>query len=534
MNNFLSEVMQEDLKFDKIYLNQLFNQKSNEELIDYIILKLGGREKFEHLLKNKYQTEYVCNDCHDSIVFNEIDLNIDYQILKEFQILPIRKIENLLYIAIDDIYNYEIINKIKIVITSNIKFVLAKKSYINSNLYKYYQDNVKSNINNISLDALIENTLSYAVNSNASDIHIEPYENEFIIRFRVDGDLITVNNFNISLHKKLISKIKIMSNVDISKKMIPQDGHLKLDIMNEIIDFRLSTMPTIFGEKAVLRIMYNTNNFDSKKSLGFFQEDIEIIENMLNNLKGLILVTGSTGSGKSTTLSTMLKEIDYKSKNVITIEEPVENVIEGITQINLNEKAGLTFNNSLQYILRQDPDIIMLGEIRDSQTSQFAIRSSITGHLVLSTLHTNNAVTSITRLINMGIEPYLITSCLKGVISQRLVKKVCEKCKTSRYTSKEEEKIFDFKEKQLVYFGIGCNECNGTGKKGRIILCEILEINNEIKNIILKEENIENILVNNSFYKNIRKNLIKGNICVEEALKVILEIRYDTYEKVRT
>ncbi len=533
MNVFLEKLIKENLNIDEIYLNELVsrNNNDNDSLIDYIIVKLGSETKFINLLKEKYNTTYV-SEYTTSI--KNIEKYLPYKHLNQLEILPIKIEDDILYIAMADIFNYEKINKIKSMSNIKIRVILAKEKYIRRNLNNYYKQEViktiSENGSNISVDDLINKMLKYAVHCKASDIHVEPYEHTTLIRLRVDGDLTLLNEISVSLHKKIISKLKIMSNIDIAKTSVPQDGHFKLKINDNLADFRLSTVPTVFDEKAVIRIIYNDNSFSSKESIGFLKEDINIINSMLKNSKGLILVTGSTGSGKSTTLSTFIKEMDHKTKNIITVEEPIENIIKGVTQINLNGKLDFTFDNTLEYILRQDPDIIMIGEIRSMKTAQFAMRSSITGHLVLSTLHTNNAISTIARLLNMGIENYLITSSLKGVISQRLVKKICNSCKTSRVTTIEEQEILGFEKVETVYFGKGCEECNNSGVKGRTIVYEILEINNSIRTKILNKHDLSTILIKNNIYENIKKNVLIGNISIDEAINIILETRYDNFE----
>lgn len=538
MNNFLEKVIKENIEVEYNYLKELLTRYTDDELIDYIIGEVGGIQSFKKILDENYNVNYI-----ESIVYNEnrnkLKEIIPFDLIKEYKILPIILHDDNLYIAMANIFDYEKIYDIKSYLPDilNLRIVLAKKSLITDEIIKLQNETfIKDNNLNkeISLEDLIDDIFKYSIKNNASDIHIEPYDNEFYVRIRIDGELILKNKYNIDLHKKLISKIKIMAKVDISKKMIPQDGHFKLNIYNRNIDFRLSTMPTIFGEKAVLRIIYNENKFENKESLGFYDNDIKIIDEILQFTKGLVLVTGSTGSGKSTTLSLIIKSMDYHRKNIITVEEPVENIIKGVTQINLNEKAGLTFDNTLQYVLRQDPDIIMLGEIRNISTAQFAIRSSITGHLVLSTLHTNNAISTVTRLINMGIEPYMITSSLKGIISQKLIKKVCSKCKVRRETTLEENKILGIEKSIDVYSSIGtktgCESCNNTGYKGRTVVYEILEINSKIKEKILNGYSLENSDFKVNFIDNIHKKLKSGEISIEEAIKIIFEIRYEFNE----
>ncbi len=534
MNIILEKIIKEDLTIDEIYFKQISSTYSNDSLIDYIVNELGGIVAFKNLLKAKYGVTYFNEDSRNIEIIENIQNYVSYKQLNELEILPIKIEENILYVAVNDVLDYEKINKIKNITNIKIRVGLSKQKYIKSNLQNYYKADLINTIteksNNISIEDLINKVLKYAVDCKASDIHIEPYEEETLIRLRIDGDLVLLNNINSAIHKKIISKLKLMSGIDIAKRAVPQDGHFKLKIDERLIDFRLSTVPTIFDEKAVLRIIYNDNYFNTKESIGFLEEDIKLINDMLKNSKGLILVTGSTGSGKSTTLSTFIKEMDYKTKNIITVEEPVENIIKGVTQINLNGKLDFTFDNTLEYILRQDPDVIMIGEIRNVTTAQFAIRSSITGHLVLSTLHTSNAISTISRLLNMGIENYLITSSLKGVISQRLVKKVCNNCKEIRKTTLEEQNILGFTKKEKVYFGVGCTECNGLGVSGRTIVYEILEINNEIRNKILSGKDLNDVKVKSNIYENIRKNVLMGNISIYDAINIMLEIRYDKFE----
>lgn len=313
-----------------------------------------------------------------------------------------------------------------------------------------------------------------------------------------------------------------MSYMNIAEKNIPQDGKIQNNY-RENNDFRVSTLPTVYGEKLVIRILYKNEKIADLKSLGFLKEDRKNIEKMLKKPNGLILISGPTGSGKSTTLYSMLQYINNKEKNIITIEEPVEYTIDGINQVNVDYKRELTFLKGLKSILRQDPDIIMVGEIRDEETAKVAVRASITGHLVLSTLHTNGALESIIRLLDMKIEPYILSDALRGIISQRLVRKICPYCKEAYIPSTEEKKFLNLKEEFLLYKGKGCHKCNNTGYIGRIVLYEYINIDKEKKDLIknIVKNNNEEIFLENSLKENVNKALIQGRTSFSEIQRII-------------
>lgn len=288
---------------------------------------------------------------------------------------------------------------------------------------------------------LVNSIFEQAITSRASDIHIEPFENEIKVRYRIDGVLYDVLKLDIGILSSLVARIKIIGNMDIAEKRIPQDGRTTYYFSDKIYDMRISSLPCVYGEKIVVRVIDKSAFVRSKAELGLTEEDEEKFNKLIAAPHGIILVCGPTGSGKSTTLYTILNELNTGTRNIITVEDPVESTIEGINQVEVNTKAGLTFAAALRSILRQDPDIIMIGEIRDRETADMAIRAAITGHLVLSTIHTNDAASAITRLVDMGIENFLISSSLVGVISQRLVRKLCSYCKEP-YEPSEEEKFF--------------------------------------------------------------------------------------------
>lgn len=342
---------------------------------------------------------------------------------------------------------------------------------------------------------MLDEIIKDAVKSNASDIHIEPFETYLKVRFRIDGHLCEYKRFPKEIFEALLLRIKVLASMDIAEKRIPKDGRIVEKIDNAIYDLRVSTLPGVYGEKAVIRILNRENVFLGKKELGLCDRDIKIINKILNNSKGILFVTGPTGSGKTTTLYTLIKEFNIDDKNVVTIEDPVEYMVEGINQVNVNIKAGLTFTTGLRAILRQDPDVILIGEIRDYETAEIAVRAAITGHLVLSTLHTYDCVSSIIRLIDMGIEPYLIAASVSGIISQRLVRKICPNCKEEYVASEYEKYIIGFNnsEKVILYKGRGCEKCNNTGYKGRTGVFEVLDITNKIRESIITCKSINTL-----------------------------------------
>lgn len=350
-------------------------------------------------------------------------------------------------------------------------------------------------IKNAPVVKMIDYLIKNAIEQRASDIHIEPYEKVVRIRYRIDGQLQQVSTLSIDSLPPLVTRIKIMANLNIAEKRLPQDGRIITRLTDKEVDLRVSILPMISGEKIVIRVLSRDGYQIGRSSLGMNEEELKTLDNMIRNPHGIVLVTGPTGSGKSTTLYTILNELNDEGKNIITIEDPVEYIMEGINQVNVNTKSGLTFASGLRSILRQDPDIVMIGEIRDNETAQIAVRAAITGHLVLSTLHTNDAPSSVVRLVDMGIEPYLVATSISGVIAQRLVKKICSKCKKSYMASEYEKKILavDPEKELILHKGEGCAFCNNTGYVGRTGVYEIMEITREHKEAILSSNSSDEL-----------------------------------------
>ena len=345
-------------------------------------------------------------------------------------------------------------------------------------------------VNNPSV-RLVDSIIKEAVPYRASDIHIEPFEKVVKVRYRIDGDLQERAEFPINSYSAICARIKIMAGLNIAERRIPQDGRINMIIGGKEFDFRVSSLPTVFGEKFVIRVLDKTSFRFTRSDLGFTEEENVLIDKMLAKPHGIILLTGPTGCGKSTTLYSFLKEVNTSAVNIVTVEDPVEYIMSGVNQTQVNTKANMTFSAALRSILRQDPDVIMIGEMRDEETAEIAVRAAITGHIVFSTLHTNDATGAITRLEDMGVADYLVADALVGVIAQRLVKRLCPECKKKAKTNAKEMEILGINEPISIYRPQGCQFCNGTGYKGRIAVHEIMYMNENMRNAVVREKNLE-------------------------------------------
>ena len=354
---------------------------------------------------------------------------------------------------------------------------------------------INDDVNSSPIVQLVNGMLEQAVRQRASDIHIEALEKKVRVRYRIDGALYERITYNIKLLPAIVARLKITGGMDISEKRKPQDGRITTFVDGKEYDIRVSILPTVFGEKVVMRITNKNALTKDKSELGFGEHDLKLFNHILKNPHGIILVTGPTGSGKSTTLYTALSELNTEDVNIITVEDPVEANVAGINQVQTNMKAGLTFASALRSILRQDPDIIMIGEIRDNETAGIAVQASITGHLVVSTLHTNSAASTITRLADMGIPHYMIADSTVGIIAQRLVRRLCPRCKRGKLATKDELELLCFEPdaEVTVYEPVGCSNCDNNGYKGRIGVYEIMEINEEVQKVIAKGGEAEHI-----------------------------------------
>jgi type IV pilus assembly protein PilB len=451
----------------------------------------------------------------------EIIRIIPEQLVKRHNVIPLRKEGNKLVVAITDPLNVVAIDDLRLVTGLEIEPVLAETREIKAAIDKHYgmtffealedyepgrvdyeQQTMSLEEENRANDApvirLVNSLFIKAIKDNASDIHIEPNETGLRVRYRIDGVLKEVMQLPRKVRAAVISRIKIMSDLNITEKRIPQDGRTRLRLGQKEYDLRVSTLPTVYGEKVVTRILDKTGIAGfTLEQLAFLPENLKKFQEALRNSYGMVLITGPTGSGKTTTLYTALNRLNSIEKNIITVEDPVEYMLPGINQTQVNVKAGMTFAAGLRSILRQDPDIIMVGEIRDTETAEIAVRAANTGHLVLSTLHTNDAPGAITRLVDMGIEPFLVASSVLVVVAQRLVRRICPHCKES-YQLKGDapEKMFlgvGPEEEVTLYRGVGCNKCGNIGYRGRLPIHEVLTVNAKLRSLIIDNAPVDRV-----------------------------------------
>ncbi len=436
-----------------------------------------------------------------------------------YQVVPFKRQGNTLYLAVSDPTKVGALDDIKFLTGLNVEVVVSSESEIAQALSKYYNASTiltenKDYLNSIAIEEIneeldiselqrsssdqpvikfVNKVLFDAVKTGASDVHAEPYESVVRFRYRIDGKLIEQMKLPGQLKNPIISRLKIMSQMDIAERRLPQDGRIKAKMDGKEVDMRVSCLPTLFGEKIVIRILDKSNLQLDMRKLGFSESQLSDFKTAIHKPYGMILVTGPTGSGKTTTLYSALSDVNKPDVNISTAEDPVEYNIQGINQVQVNEEIGLTFAQALRSFLRQDPDVIMVGEIRDLETAEIAVKAALTGHLVLSTIHTNNASSTITRLINMKVEPFLVASSLNLIIAQRLIRKLCNECKEAYYPEVNVLKGLGFTEGEIqskrFYAAKGCSVCNKTGYKGRVAIYEVLNVRDEIKNLIYENAN---------------------------------------------
>ena len=500
-----------------------------------------------HYLKIPYKSLKKCS------IDQEIINLFDEKMVRKYEIVPIEKKLDILTVGMVNPLDFYALEEIRLRIHLEIKVVMCTKADIEAVIKYYYSGGqaftaakkLKEQHNSIQLfeqeklnqkDNIIRNEpiiqvvngmIEQALKLGASDVHIEPEKNQVRIRMRIDGVLYEKMILHKNTYSDLITRIKIMANMNIAERRLPQDGRFSFGEDEGKVDVRVSVLPTIHGEKAVLRILNMQDHaIHTIDQLGLSDIDKKIFNQMIHNPNGMILVTGPTGSGKSTTLYTVLNELNQGRDNIITLEDPVEKEMIGVNQVQINSKIGLTFAKGLRSILRQDPDIIMLGEIRDSETASIATRAAITGHLVLSTLHTNDAASTIIRLVDMGIEPYLVSASLVGVIAQRLVRKICPFCRTAYRSSLEEMKTLNLVEPKNLYKAEGCQTCGFTGYKGRTALYEIIHVDSQIRQMINEGKNMNQLRAyaksqGTTFLKDHMKQLVlNGYTTMDEYRKI--------------
>lgn len=482
-------------------------QQETKKKLGEVLSDLGYMDENIILKTLEAQLKIPYINLNNYIINPTVPKIISENIARRYVVIPLSVEDGKVLLAMADPLDVLAIDDVAVITGLSVSVAISSKADILKAINKYYdtsevtKEAVKEfdeqigdfeedseveadDVANAPIVRLVNNMIAQAARMRVSDIHIEPFEKDVRIRFRVDGDLVENMILPKKTHSALVTRIKIMGKLDIAERRIPQDGRVETVVDKMAIDLRISILPTVYGEKIVMRLLFRNAISVTKEELGFTEYNLKLFDKVIQSPEGIILVTGPTGSGKSTTLYTVLRELNNVKKNIITIEDPVEYRLEGINQVQVNPKAGLTFASGLRSVLRQDPDIVMVGEIRDAETAQIATRAAITGHLVLSTLHTNDTASTISRFIDMGVESYMVSTSVVGVIAQRLVRRICPRCKEEHPLTAEEEIILKGTGINRVSKGKGCNYCSGSGFFGRIAIHEILVMDREIRRMV--------------------------------------------------
>lgn len=560
------------MKYTTLKLGEILVKSGTmtEEALDLVLKeqKGSGKRIGEILIGGEYITEkQLIDSLCSQLDINYVDLDtvkldaslsefVPEAIAKANTVIPIEKVGNTLTLAVTDPLNYNVIRDIGTYSKLSVNIVMAERAKIENKIYELYVSGkameaareLSQIMSAIPKEAetyhsseqpivrFVNMMIEQAVILQASDIHIEPAEDKLRIRFRIDGSLMTYLDADKGITAAVVSRIKYIGGMNIAEKRVPQDGRINYKSGGQDVDLRISTIPSVFGEKIVIRIATALGLTMERSEIGFLPANLRRFDSILNKDHGIVLITGPTGSGKSTTLYTILREKKSDEVNIITVENPVENIIPGITQVDVNAKAGLTFASALRSILRQDPDIIMVGEIRDEETADLAIGAAITGHMVFSTLHTFDAPSAVIRLVDMGIEPFMVSASLVGVVSQRLIRKICPRCKISYAATENERKILEIhgvnrEEELILYKGEGCSYCNYTGYRGRTAIHEIMPVTARIRKAIydrvsndeVKKAAIEEGMI--TLFENARIRVMQGMTTTEEMLKLYASIQ---------
>lgn len=540
-------ITQEQLE-DALEKNKTAHKKIGEMLVD---LGYATEEAIGEGLATQLNIPFI--SLHGMKIEDDIIKLADGKLLRKHLMIPFEYKEgnvNIIRVAMADPMDMRGIDDFSIITNLQVEPVIATTQDILVTLDKYYGDSEAQrvaeqyakeresrktkeeqaedeDVANSPIVQLVKSMIEQAARQRASDIHIEPMEDKVRVRYRIDGVLYEKSTYHINLLSAIITRVKIIGNMDISEKRRPQDGRITMMIDRKEYDIRASILPTVYGEKCVMRLAQKKALTRDKKSLGFTEQQLQLFDDMLNHPNGIILVTGPTGSGKSTTLYTAVNERNHENINIITVEDPVEANVDGVSQVQVNAKADLTFASALRSILRQDPDVIMIGEIRDRETASIAVQASITGHLVLSTLHTNDAPGTMTRLMDMGVESYLLADAMRGVIAQRLVRRLCPHCKRKRKALGEEKDMMGFNpmEEVEIYEPVGCEHCNDTGFYGRTGIYEMMPVTSTLRNAIAARMSTDEI----------REVAVKEGMKTlhSEAVRLVLEGETSYHEMIR-
>jgi len=530
----------------------LEEQKRSGRKIGEILIKKGyiSEDNFTMALSEQLGIPFV--DVANYRIDPEVIKLFTLELVQQYQAIPINKVVDALTVAMIDPLNIPMVDEIKKTCGLTIRPVFATPGGIKKAIDKYYGEVQPSEVSGemtlkkeadletlvkeateAPVISLVNSLFTEAVDSGASDIHLEPEEKKLYVRVRIDGVLHDIKPIPKDLEPKVISRVKILANMDIAEKRLPQDGRSKINILGREIDLRVSTFPTIHGENMSIRLLDKSQALFKLEDLGFQKDALNVFKEQVKKPYGIILVTGPTGSGKTTTLYAVLNLINDLKKNIITLEDPIEYVIPRVRQSQVNVKAGLTFATGLRAMLRHDPDIIMIGEIRDRETAEIAIHAALTGHLVFSTLHTNDAPSAAGRLIDMGIEPFLISSSLNGILAQRLLRQLCPKCKKAYKPQEAEINTLGFKSSSkdiTLYKEVGCSKCRETGYKGRTGIFEFLVLDEDLKDLILKKASshqIKDYAIKkgmDTLRNAALENLSKGLTSPSEVLRVTQEV----------
>ncbi|WP_028976719.1 GspE/PulE family protein [Sporolactobacillus terrae] len=544
----LGDLLVESGMITQDQLSSTLEQKDSSQKLGHALIERGYIS--EQQLIDALSIQLAIPQVHLSnlvIDYQTVNL-VDQSFSRQNELICYKKENNTLFVAMANPLNFYAIDDLQMMTGFHVKVVLALPSEITSTINRLYNEEdsvneILTSINNRPIDepelTSVENTpilkvinkcLLSAVEDRASDIHIDPHEFSVVVRFRIDGELHTYRTFPKEILSVLVTRIKVMSQLDITETRLPQDGRVKVAIGKNRLDLRVSTLPTLFGERIVLRLLNTKDLLLKIPNVGFTESQQKSFVNMISKPTGLMLITGPTGSGKTSTLYAALNYLNNETQNIITIEDPVEYQIDGINQIQTNAPVGLTFAAGLRAILRQDPNIIMVGEIRDSETAEIAIRASLTGHLVLSTLHTNDVPTTIYRLIDMGVDPFLVAASLTGVVAQRLVRRVCRDCARPSASTAIDQALFQKAGQECpdtLMKGTGCKSCHHTGYLGRTAVHEMLTLSDELSEKLITHNSFTDIqnLVRDSGGESMLQNglskVAQGITTVDELLKII-------------
>ncbi|GEL78143.1 GspE/PulE family protein [Tenuibacillus multivorans] len=544
----LGEILIEQGLMTKDQLNQALETKRTGQKLGDKLIELGMITEFQLVEVLQQQLGIPHVRLHHYDVDQSLVNLISKDYARENLVFPLKKDKNKLIVAVSDPLDYFVFNDLRLSTGFKIEPVMAIKDEIRQSILKYYEQeqiaeefetlDEYEKVQDLTIEEeaspvvkLLNQVIQQAVVEKASDIHFDPQEHHIKVRFRIDGALQTVQTLSINVQSSMLTRIKIMAGLDITEQKVPQDGRIKRRIEERDIDLRVSTLPTIFGEKVVIRVLDIHAVSNQLEDLGFNSKHLQDFIDMIEKPHGIVLLTGPTGSGKTSTMYGALTRLNREESNIITIEDPVEYQLDGINQIQVNSKVDLTFSSGLRSILRQDPDIIMIGEIRDEETANMAVRASITGHLVLSTLHTNDSVGTINRLMNIGVERFLVGTSLNGVVAQRLVRTNCRDCLIEVEPTLREQEVFNKYGLNIKHIkkGKGCPTCKGTGYKGRTAIHEILTIDDDIQNAILNNKTsleIENIAREKGFaylFEDGLRKVKEGITTTQEVFRVATE-----------